>query len=115
MPSVNGAYWLLTDLSTQLYILMYVLMFIAALHLKIKSSASMDGFKIPGGTAGTVVVCLVGLFGCAITLLVGFLPPASIDVGGKLHYFTTFSGGMLLLISPVVFFYAYKAWKKVEV
>lgn len=112
MPSVNGAYWLLTDLSTQLYILMYVLMFFAALRLKIKSSASGDGFKIPGGTGGTALVCGVGLFGCLITLLVGFLPPASIDVGGKLHYFITFSGGMILLIVPVVFFYAYKTWNK---
>ncbi len=114
MPSVNGAYWLLTDLSTQLYILMYVLMFIAALRLKIKSSASGEGFKIPGGTMGTLIVCAIGLFGCVITLLVGFLPPASIDVGGKLHYFITFSGGMILLIVPVVFFYAYKACRTVK-
>lgn len=111
MPSVNGAYWLLTDLSTQLYILMYVLMFIAALRLKIKSSTSMDGFNIPGGTFGTAIVCLIGLFGCIVTLLVGFLPPGSINVGGKLHYFITFSSGMFLLITPVAFFYAYKAWK----
>lgn len=112
MPSVNGAYWLLTDLSTQLYILMYVLMFVAALRLKMKSSSSMDGFKIPGGIIGTGIVCLVGLFGCVVTLLVGFLPPATIDVGGKLHYFIIFSSGMILLIVPVIFFYAYKAWKK---
>lgn len=114
MPSVNGAYWLLTDLSTQLYILMYVLMFVAALRLKIKASSSMEGFKIPGGTLGTALVCAIGLLGCAITLLVGFLPPASIDVGSKLHYFITFSSGILLLIAPVAFFYAYKAWKSVK-
>ena len=114
MPSVNGAYWLLTDLSTQLYILMYVLMFIAALRLKIKKTTVMDGFKIPGGTIGTALVCMVGLFGCVVTLLVGFLPPSSIDVGGKIHYLITFSSGMLLLIIPVVFFYAYKVWKKAK-
>ncbi len=111
MPSVNGAYWLLTDLSTQLYILMYVLMFFAALRLKIKSSASVDGFKIPGGTFGTILVCTIGLFGCLITLLVGFLPPGNINVGGQQHYFITFSSGMILLIMPVLFFYVYKAWK----
>ena len=114
MPSVNGAYWLLTDLSTQLYILMYVLMFIAALGLKMKNASSIEGFKIPGGTLGTILVCLLGLFGCVVTLIVGFLPPANIDVGGKMHYFITFSGGMILLIVPVAFFYAYKAYRPVK-
>ncbi len=114
MPSVNGAYWLLTDLSTQLYILMYVLMFIAAWRLKIKNTTSMDGFKIPGGPTGTAIVCAIGLFGCIVTLLVGFLPPSNIDVGGKAHYLITFSSGMFLLILPVVFFYAYKAWKQAK-
>ena len=111
MPSVNGAYWLLTDLSTQLYILMYVLMFIAALYLKIKKRSSLDGFNIPGGTLGTIIVCTIGLIGCIVTLLVGFLPPTSFDVGGKIHYLITFSSGMILLIAPVLFFYGYKKIK----
>jgi amino acid transporter len=111
MPSVNGAYWLLTDLSTQLYILMYVLMFIAAWRLKVKTTSFIEGFKIPGGTLGTVSVCVIGLLGCIITLLVGFVPPSGIDVGGKAHYLITFSSGIILLIVPVVFFYAYKSLK----
>lgn len=110
MPSVNGAYWLLTDLSTQLYILMYVLMFVAALKLRIKNTTFMDGFKIPGGKLGTILVCSIGLLGCIVTLLVGFLPPPNIDVGGQWHYFLTFSSGILLLILPVLFFYAFKAY-----
>ena len=36
MPSVNGSYWLLTDLSTELYLVMYVLMFAAAMVIKKK-------------------------------------------------------------------------------
>ena len=50
MPSVNGSYWLLTDLSTQLYILMYLLMFIALdncldLKFKIKCIGGKDKYK----------------------------------------------------------------------
>lgn len=108
MPSVNGSYWLLSDLSTQLYILMYVLMFIAAIALKTKHPGSTLGFKIPGKKWGTWLVCGLGLFGCLITLVVGFFPPSNINVGGKLHYTMTFTSGMLIMVIPVFFFYLFK-------
>ena len=34
LPSVNAIYWLFTDLSTELYMMMYVMMFLAAWRLK---------------------------------------------------------------------------------
>ena len=34
LPSINASYWLLTALSAQLYMLMYILMFAAALRLR---------------------------------------------------------------------------------
>ena len=48
MPSVNGSYWLLTDLSTQIYILMYVLLFFAAIALKKHARDLNRSYKIPG-------------------------------------------------------------------
>ncbi|MDH4470308.1 MAG: APC family permease [Verrucomicrobiae bacterium] len=108
MPSVNGSYWLLTDLSTELYILMYVFMFLAALKLKIKIMPAAHLFKIPGGIFGTGVICFLGLVGCIITLVVGFIPPSNIDVGSNMHYFIIFASGVILMILPVFGFYAYK-------
>lgn len=101
MPSVNGSYWLLSDLSTQLYTVMYVLMFVAALILKTKYPESGRGFTIPGKKVGTWIVCLLGLCGCGITLLVGFIPPGNIDVGGKWHYTFIFTSGMVVMMAPV--------------
>lgn len=108
MPSVNGSYWLLTALSTQLYVMMYVFMFFAALSLKKNQSGKNQSFQIPGGRLGHGLVCLLGLFGCAITLLVGFIPPAGINVGSILNYELFFCGGLLVMISPVLLFYFYK-------
>lgn len=110
MPSVNGSYWLLTDLSTQLYMMMYVLMFFAALFIHYKYADHPKLFKIPGGTAGKWITCLSGILGCAITLVVGFFPPAGIDVGGPLHYEILFSSGILIMLLPVLFFYGYKRY-----
>ena len=74
MPSVNGSYWLLTDLSTQLYMLMYVLMFIAALALKYQFPQKFRAFAVPGKKIGMWYTAILGLIGCAITLIVGFFP-----------------------------------------
>ena len=104
MPSVNGSYWLLSALSTQLYMLMYVILFMAAICLKQKSPAQSAAFTIPGGKMGTWFVCIVGLMGCAITLMVGFIPPDGINVGGIVHYEMIFSGGIAVMIAPVILF-----------
>lgn len=97
LPNVNGSYWLLLDLSTEIYVTMYVLMFFAA----IKMIFTLPKIQlIPGGKYGALGVSILGLLGCAVTLVVGFIPPDSINVGGHLHYMMLFSGGMFLLISP---------------
>jgi len=108
MPSVNGSYWLLTALSTQLYVLMYVLMFLAAICLKYKFAKQPQAFTIPGGKIGMWFTCLLGLIGCSITLLVGFIPPAGIDVGGILHYEIVFTSALVAMIVPVGLFYMYR-------
>lgn len=108
-PSVNAIYWLFTDLSTELYMLMYVLMFLAAWRVKNKFPLLERPFSIPGGNIGYYLVCLLGLIGCFITLLVGFIPPEqAIDVGGASHFRFVFSIGIVLMLLPALFIY----WRK---
>lgn len=108
MPSVNGSYWLLTALSTQLYILMYVLMFAAGICLRYKAPRDQQGFKIPGGNMGIWSVGILGLIGCIITLIVGFIPPNGINVGSILRYELVFVGGLVAMMVPIIFCYYYK-------
>lgn len=100
-PSINAMYWLFTDLSTEIYILMYVMMFAAAIRLKYKFAALPRPFSIPGGRIGYYLICLLGLLGCSITLIVGFFPPEqSIDLGGANHFRMIFVIGIALMLSP---------------
>lgn len=109
LPSVNAIYWLFTDLSTELYIMMYVFMFIAAWHLKGKFANRPRPFAIPGGRIGYYLTCALGLIGCAITLVVGFIPPeSSVDVGGANHFRLVFTSGILIMISPAFLLYLRK-------
>jgi len=100
MPSVNGSYWLLTALAAQLYMLMYLLMFLAALVLRLKFPEHPREFRIPGGVAGLGVVCGIGLVGVLTTLCVSFIPPSGINVGSTLQYEMTLVLGLLLMCSP---------------
>ena len=97
LPSVNGSYWLLLDLSTEIYVLMYVFMFIAAIKLALQFKSSK---LVPWGKFGLLSTCILGLIGCAITLVVGFLPPSGINVGSASHYVMLFSIGMIVMSIP---------------
>lgn len=114
MPSVNGSYWLLTALSTELYMMMYILMFAAAIWLRHKHPHVARPFQIPGGIAGISAVSLLGIFGCIITLIVGFFPPAGIDVGGSRHYEHMFALGIIVMLAPVLLLYGYRWLQRTE-
>lgn len=106
MPSVNGAYWLLTDLSTELYLMMYVIMFIVALVICHKQSAKL--LRISGGKWGLRAVCLLGLIGCVICIIIGFIPPQNIAVGGAHHFELLFISGLACMLLPVLLLLGYR-------
>lgn len=108
-PTVNGIYWLFTALSTELYIMMYVLMFLAAIFLKVKLTHLPRLFSIPGGKIGYYLTCAIGLAGCALTLFIGFFPPAeSLEMGSANHFRLIFSGGIVLMLIPAYLLYLRK-------
>lgn len=108
-PSVNAIYWLFTDLSTELYMMMYVMMFLAAWRLKSKYPDRKRPFAIPGGKWGYYTACLFGLFGCLITLIVGFIPPESaMDIGSASLFRLVFAAGILLMLLPAFLLFARK-------
>lgn len=108
MPSINAFYWFLTALSTELYMIMYVLMFAAALKL---GRARRDGavFQMPKGTRK--LTCLVGLSGCMLTIVVGFFPPVGIDVGSAMRYVLLIALGNIVLILPAALLCIYRRKK----
>lgn len=100
MPSVNGSYWLLTALAAQLYMLMYFIMFVAAIKLRISSPNHHRAFRISGGLFGLITVCTIGIVGVLTTLAVSFIPPNDINVGSLLRYETTLIVGLIIMCAP---------------
>ena len=104
MPSVNGSYWFLTALAAQLYMLMYFIMFIAAIKLRLSEPEHARPFKIPGGLFGMFFVAGVGIIGVVGTFIVSFIPPQDINVGSLLHYEILLTTGLMLMCAPPFIF-----------
>lgn len=98
MPSINAFYWFFTELSTSLYMFMYVLMFLSALKLGRPEGSS---FQIPKGLR--TLSCGLGLFACGLTIFVGFFPPAEIEID-FFKYGCMIGLSTLILLMPVAFF-----------
>lgn len=103
MPSINGSYWFLTALAAQLYMLMYLLMFIAAIKLRVKHGDHPRAFKVPGGLWGLIFVAGLGIIGTLVTLAISFLPPDGINVGSVRNYELSLVIALLLLCLPAFF------------
>ena len=108
LPSINAIYWFFTALSTELYMLMYVLMFIAAIQIKRKYTKNIRAFAIPGKKIGYYTTCIVGLLGCLITLWIGFFPPQeALSLPHPECYQYYFGLGLLLMTTPALLGYGY--------
>ncbi len=84
MPDVSSSFWILIVLASQLYIIMYALMFISVIVLRYRKRNVIRVYKIPGGRWGVWVVALVGLVSCCLSFFVGFIPPPQVQ---DYHFF----------------------------
>lgn len=96
MPSVASAFWLLSDITAILSLIVYVLMFISVLVLRVRKPEVKRSFKVPGGKVGLWVFALLGLASCLLTIGIGFVPPAQIMIGSVWLYEAMLIGGVLL-------------------
>lgn len=105
LPSINASYWYLSVLAAQIYMFMYILMFIAGIVLKHKAqkNGGLEGYQIPGGVWGTGIVGTMGIIGAIVTVLIGFLPPSNINAGSVLHYAMMISLGLIIMSLPAIF------------
>lgn len=111
MPSVNGSYWLLTALAAQLYMMMYMMMFAAAIKLRFKYPHHPRPFRIPGGAIGFLLVSFMGMMGTAATLLVSFIPPSDINVGNISRYELILLAGLFFMCLPPFILSISKGWQ----
>ncbi|MGD0665064.1 MAG: amino acid permease, partial [Rhabdochlamydiaceae bacterium] len=97
MPSINSAYWIITVLVAQVYLVMYILMFAAAIKLRYVKPNVFRAYRIPGGNYGIWIVGCMGIAASFFTLIVGFFPPAQIPTGNTTFYVAFLMVGVVLI------------------
>ncbi|APC97979.1 APC family permease [Francisella frigiditurris] len=103
MPSVHSAYWYLSDLTAQLAVIAYMGMFATALKLKLTQPLQEGQFEIFKGAIGTFVMSTLGIIGCVIAVVVGFIPLDNSEMS-VLYFDSLLLGGIVLaLVIPYVF------------
>lgn len=103
MPSINSSYWLLTVMAAQLILLMYLMVFMAALWLRYREPDTPRPFRVPGGKVGIWLLAGVGSLACLFSFFIGFVPPEDIDVGTPLWYQMSLAIGIILFSLPPFF------------
>ncbi len=106
MPTVSSSYWILTDLTAQLYLLMYLLMFIAAIRLRYSQPDVKRAYRIPLKNIGMWLVAGIGVVGSIFAIIIGFIPPAGLQTGSLFFYESFLSLGIvIMIILPLVIYH----------
>jgi len=88
---------MLTALTTICYFIPYLVMFIAYYRLRITQPDVPRSFKIPGKVLPIVLPGL-GFLSTLFAVILVFIPPAQIDMGGYVEYIAKIVGGAVLAI-----------------
>ncbi len=97
MPSLSSSFWILTALSAQTYLMMYVLMFIAAIRLRYKKPKVERTYRVPFGNTGMWIACVTGIIASTFAFAIAFIPPGQLDVGSLLFYESFLIVGVVLM------------------
>jgi glutamate:GABA antiporter len=93
IPSVSHAFWIFTVLATQVYLVMYVLMFIAAVRLRRSQPDHPRGYRAPA----LGLLCLLGAVSSLAALVIGFVPPSQFGHSDPLVYALLILAGLLAI------------------
>jgi len=113
LPSVQAAYQILSQLTVTLYLIMYLLMFAAAIWLRHSEPLTPRTYRVPGGNVGMWIVAGAGFIGCMLAFVTSFVPPSQISVGSPTTYVLLLIGGNVLFVVLPLVIYAVRrpSWK----
>jgi glutamate:GABA antiporter len=77
---VNSAFWMLLALTTTVYIVMYILMYLAAIKLRYSQPNVKRAFRIIGGKAGMWIISGWGIVTMLFIFVLALLPPTQANV-----------------------------------
>lgn len=104
IPSVNSAYWIMSAMTTEVLVIMYLLIFGAVIKLRYNNPDKPRPYRIPGGMAGIWTIGGTGLAALLLAGYFGMLPPDGMDFVGPTAYISIMVlGTIALAFTPFLF------------
>lgn len=117
MPSVQSFYQILSQLTVLLYLIMYLLMFAAAIYLRYSMKKANRPFRIGSKGNGLMwIVGGVGFLGSLLAFILSFIPPGQIAVGSKTMWYAVLVIGCVVVVAAPLIIYAMRkpSWKDAD-
>jgi glutamate:GABA antiporter len=116
MPSTSSAFWILSAMSAQLYLLMYILMFLAAIKLRYSHPDIVRAYRVPYNMPGIWFVGTLGAISSFLAFFLGFIPPGQLKVGSLIFYEGFLIGGIAImsLIPYLIYRLKKPEWKPAD-
>ena len=114
MPSVQSFYQILSQLTVLLYLIMYLLMFAAAIYLRYNLKDVDRPFRIGGKGNGLMwIIGGLGFLGSLLAFILSFIPPGQIAVGSNAMWYSVLVIGCIVVVVAPLIIYAMRkpSWK----
>lgn len=102
VPDVSAAFWMLSAIAAQIYLIIYVLMFASALRLRKSQPTVKRGFVCPALQFWAVV----GIIASVFAFFLGFVPPDQYKSLSPVSYVSILLIGLVVFAIPPFVFYA---------
>ena len=113
MPSVQSFYQILSQLTILLYLIMYMLMFAAAIRLRYKMKDTPRPFRLGKGNVLMWIIGCVGFCGSLLAFVLSFIPPGQIATGSSTVWYSVLIIGCLVMVVIPYIIYAMRkpSWR----
>ena len=108
MPNLSSAYWILSALSTQMYLIMYIVMFAAAIRLRYSRPLVPRAYQIPNPHKGMWAIASLGMLTSIFAIVLVFIPPSQLQIGSFAFYESFLFIGLGVMIAIPLIIHAFK-------
>jgi amino acid transporter len=113
---VEIAFWLMTVVPTMLYIVMYFLMFGAAVRLRYSHPQVPRRYRVPFGNYGIWFLAIIGTVAGAFAIIFAFNPPRTVPDHLRAAYISVVALGFVIftMMPFVIFLFRRPEWRQSE-
>lgn len=112
LPDASTAFWVLSVMAAQIYLVMYIFLFLAGLKLRYSHPNVERKYKVPFKNIGMWILTVVGVLASLLGIGLGFVPPDKLFTGSLWIYegFIVIGLVIMTIIPYLVYKFRHPRW-----